>query len=68
MKARKTHEVTEPDEEAAPRRSAEVIDLMAALRKSLDSKAGRPQRRPASRAQATRARRSQPLERRRRRA
>ena len=68
VKARKTHEVTGPDEEAVPRRSAEIIDLMAALKKSLDSKGERPQRRAAARAQSTRARRSQPLERRRRRA
>jgi DNA end-binding protein Ku len=68
VKARKTHEVTEPAEEEAPRRSAEVIDLMAALRKSLDSKGGRPQRRAASRGRGARSRRSPAIERRRRRA
>jgi DNA end-binding protein Ku len=66
------HEVVAPEEGAAPRRSAEVIDLMALLKKSLDTKGGRahapkrPQRRAAARAEGARSRRSAAVERRRR--
>ena len=69
VKTRKTHEVTEPAAGEAPRRSAEVIDLMAALRKSLDRKgAKRPQRRAALRGRSAPSRRSPAIDQRRRRA
>jgi DNA end-binding protein Ku len=69
VKTHKTHEVTEPAAGEAPRRSAEVIDLMAALRKSLDRKgAKRPQRRAALRGRSAPSRRSPAIDQRRRRA
>ena len=69
VKTRKTHEVTEPAEGEAPRRSAEVIDLMAALKKSLDGKgAKRAQRRAALRGRSAPSRRSPAIDQRRRRA
>jgi len=40
VKAGKTHVVSEPSDEAAPRQSAQVIDLMAALKRSLDHSGG----------------------------
>jgi len=43
IKAGQTEEITEPDEKekAAPRRSAEVIDLMSLLKNSIDRKQGK---------------------------
>jgi len=75
VKSGRTHEVVQPEEGEARRRSAQVIDLMAALRKSLDAKGGgkaeearhRP-RRAGSRSRGTRARRSYEIDGRRRRA
>jgi DNA end-binding protein Ku len=73
VKRGQLHEVEKPDA-AEDRPTAQVIDLMTLLKKSLDRPGGqpgdgaRPQRRPAARAQGTRARRSAGAERRRRRA
>jgi len=73
VKSGRTHEVAEPGGGEAPRRSAEVIDLMSLLKKSLDAKgerardSNRPSRRASSR-QRPRARRSRVVERVRRRA
>ena len=53
VKAGKTHELTEPDEEAPPRKSAQVIDLMGLLRKSLDERGKAPARKQRSRARGT---------------
>jgi DNA end-binding protein Ku len=41
IKKGETHELTPPDEEAAPRQSAQVIDLAALLKKSIDTGAPR---------------------------
>jgi DNA end-binding protein Ku len=73
VKRGQLHEVEQPDA-GETRPSAQVIDLMTLLKKSLDKQGGRthegerPQRRAAARAQVRRARRSAPVERRRRRA
>lgn len=40
VKAGKTHVVSEPGDETKPRESAQVIDLMAALKRSLDRRGG----------------------------
>ena len=49
MKAGETEEVTEPDEEKKePRKSAEVIDLMSLLKRSVEGQGtGKPRKRPA---------------------
>jgi DNA end-binding protein Ku len=54
VKAGDTETIEEPEDEAAPRKSAEVIDLVALLRKSLDG--GRAAGKAASRAPARHAR------------
>jgi len=41
IKSGRTHELTPPAEEGAPAEGAKVIDLMAALRESLDRKGGK---------------------------
>jgi DNA end-binding protein Ku len=72
VKSGRTHEVSEPGEEHAPRRSAQVIDLMSLLKQSLDAKDERASshrpRRAAARGHASRSRRSPEVDRRRRRA
>ena len=56
VKAGKTHELTEPDEdEAKPRKSAQVIDLMALLKRSLDERKDEPEGRQARGRKATKA-------------
>jgi DNA end-binding protein Ku len=48
VKAGETKELTEPeDEEQAPRKSAEVIDLMALLKRSVAQEGGKVRKRPA---------------------
>ncbi len=44
IKAGQTEELTEPTKEAAAQKGGEVIDLMALLRKSVEKRAGRPER------------------------
>lgn len=56
VKAGKTRELTEPEEgKGEARKSAQVIDLMGLLKRSLDERGARPN---AKRANATRARKS----------
>lgn len=62
VKSGKVHALRLPDDTAAPRQSAQVIDLMSLLKRSLESKGGRGdtalRRRPArSGERAGRARR-----------
>jgi DNA end-binding protein Ku len=65
VKSGQTHEVGGDAEREPPRRSAQVIDLMAALKKSLDGKGARSA--PAKRqAHSRTARRSKPVAQRRR--
>ena len=55
VKAGETREITEPeDEKKAPRKGAEVIDLMALLKRSVEE-GGRPGKRPARARAARRA-------------
>ena len=44
IKSGKTHELTEPGGEAAPRQSAKVIDLVSVLQRSLESRGGSPRK------------------------
>jgi DNA end-binding protein Ku len=48
VKSGKTHAVSEPDEAGEPRESAQVIDLMAALKRSLDRRGGAARGEPAA--------------------
>jgi DNA end-binding protein Ku len=55
VKAGETEEVAEPEkEEKEPRKGAEVIDLMALLKRSVENEGGKPRKRPA-RARARKA-------------
>jgi DNA end-binding protein Ku len=55
VKAGETEEVAEPEKEGKePRKSAEVIDLMALLKRSVEKEGGKPRKRPA-RARARKA-------------
>ncbi|MEI2414821.1 Ku protein [Orrella sp. JC864] len=47
IRSGKTHELTEAQEDGAPRRSAKVIDLVAVLQKSLKARGGEPADKPA---------------------
>jgi DNA end-binding protein Ku len=48
VKAGETEEVAEPEEEGKePKKSAEVIDLMALLKRSVEKEGGKPRKRPA---------------------
>ncbi len=58
IKNKETHELTEPSKERAPRKSAEVIDLMEVLKKSLGQ--GKESRKGSRRATASSRREARP--------
>jgi DNA end-binding protein Ku len=68
VKAGETEEVAEPEEEGKePRKGAEVIDLMALLKRSVGKEGGKPRKRPArARARKVAHHRAAPHERRKR--
>src|SRR5688572_28771508 len=48
VKAGETEEIAEPEKEGKePRKGAEVIDLMALLKRSVEKEGGKPRKRPA---------------------
>ncbi len=54
VRKKETHTLTEPEKEAKPRKSGEVIDLMAVWKQSLE-KGGKPTARSAPRRATARA-------------